>query len=869
MYPTFDLDRLLAVPRQDVVGLIHECGADVARRHPEPGWGRQHEYVRTIGTALEAAAGGARPDVPRDVPPSWLAPVTRRWVEMLSSTFTWHAPFLAVRALERLGAVTLAADRSYVLAFVGGSGAQSGGRSRVDLLREDPELLDRGFWPMFETEGGGQVSLTNVDKFAGAEHTWQGDVLRLVAEGDIDRQRVLDACLSALVGDLGAFQAGWFSRTFRALEPDVAELGSRQPRLLDLVRSLVPATVTFAVRALRDVETAGLLDDDALLEGVGPATGARSKATALAALRLLDTVSRRRPDRASEVVLAVRPALEHAHRDVRDRAAGLVGLVGKATREVPTALPAVLPTEGGADRVPTGGAPAGPGLPASPVPSGPAVATRVPVRPTSPPESADPVVDGELVERTAALLEDAGDALEIEQVLAAFARSTDLGVLEPLRRRARAVHRRVAEGWTVNGRVRGHVARLVLVALGEPAEAPVSSEDPAFLVGRMDEVAEVLGGASPPFVLLATPTRGPWVEPVVLVARLLAASDAPRPLDLVAALLRLAPDGRPDALSAWERAGRPDDELTVAVRYALGGARPDTTLLHESLPRGTRGLWVAAARARDPLGSDHLLRAVGIEGPGRSEPLDVRVELRAVAQWPATQVSFAVGDPSDDQTPTARPSGLDEPTSVRGVVRPGAEDLGDWLGWYATVWPHDAEHHLLVGAHAVLSSGWGSAVRHDAPRVLDLLLTHPGRLGRLAALTVVAGLASYDGDHRVRAADLFEDVLATGRVSVRDLADALVVLAPWCVTTRWGPGLGLAAEVSDDARRWVVEVLTLALPGIDTRTRGVHALVERLVDESRAAGVVVADEDGALAAWARGFTATSRAGRLAEELLAR
>lgn len=849
MHSTLDLDRLLAAPREDVLGLLHEGGADVARRHPEPGWGRQHEYVRTIGTALETVAEGARPNVPRDVPPSWLAPVTRRWVEMLSSTFTWHAPFLAVRALERLGAVTLAADRSYVLAFVGGAGAQSGGRSRFDVLREDPELLDRGFWPMFETEGGGQVSLTNVDKFADAEHTWQGDVLRLVAEGEVDRQRVLDACLSALAGDLGAFQAGWFSRTFRALEPDAAELASRQPRLLDLVRSLVPATVTFAVGALRDVETAGLLDDDALLDGVGPATGARSKATALAALRLLDTVSRRRPDRASEVEPAVRPALEHAHRDVRDRATGLVGLV---TGEAPAVLPAVLPTEGGAERAPTptGGAAAGPGLPAPPAPSVPAVATaRVPVRPTSPPAGAGPVVAGELVERTAALLEDAGDALEIEQVLAAFARSTDLSALEPLRRRARAVHRRCAEGRTANGRVRGHVARLVLVALGEPVEVPASSEDPAFLVGRVDEVAEVLSGAAPPFVLLATPTRGPWVEPAALVGRLLAASDAPRPLDLVAALLRLAPDGRPGALSAWERAGRPDDELTVAVRYALGGVGPAEVLLHEALARGTRGLWVAAARARDPL--------------------DVRVELRATARWPATQVAFVVGEPSVDPTPAARPSGLDEPTSVGGVVRPGSEDLGDWLGWYATVWPHDAEHLLCEGAHAVLSSAWGSAVRHDAPRVLDLLLTHPGRLGRLAALTVVAGLASYDVDHRVRAADLFEDVLATGRASVRDLADALVALAPWCVTTRWGPGLGLAAEVSDDARRGVVEVLTLALPGIDTRTRGVHALVERLVDESRAAGVADDDQDGELARWARGFTATSRAGRLARELFAR
>ncbi|MHA7133571.1 DUF6493 family protein [Oerskovia turbata] len=867
MPPAIDVETLLAVPRADVLGLLHEHGEDVARRFPAPGWGRQHEYVRAVGSALESATEGARPAAPCDVPPTWLAPVARQWVEMLSTTFTWHAPFLAVRALERLGAVSLEAGREYVLAFVGGVGAQSGGRSRVDILREDPELFERAFWPMFETEGGGQVSLTNVDKFASPDNAWQGDVLRLVAEGDVDRQRLLDACLGALARDLGAFQAGWFSRTLRALEPDAGELGARQSRLLDLVRSLVPATVTFAVDALRGVEAAGLMDDDAFATGVGPATGTRSKATALAALRLLDVVSRRRPDLAGEVALAARPGLEHAHRDVRERASAMIdGVAGEA----PAVLTAVAGAGTAADRPPGAVSPTDDGA-SSAWPESPAVPTTVaapaPARSTPPAQDARPVVDGELVERTAVLLEDTGDALEIEQVLAALARSTDLSVLEPLRGRARAVHRRGVEGWTANSRVRGHIARLVLVALGEQVAAPVSFEDPDFLVGRLDEVAEVLHGAAPPLTLLATPTRGPWVEPSVLVARLLGATDAPRPLDLVAALLRLAPDGRPDALRAWEVSERPEDEVGGVVRYALGGAPPDAPLPHGALARSSRGLWVAAARARDPLASDDWLRAVGIEGPGRSEPLDARVDLRASAHGSSSQAAFVVGELSGDPTRSARPSGLDEPTAAWGTVRPGSEDLGDWLGWHAILWPHDAEHFLLLGGGAVLFSAWGSAVRHDAPLVLDLLLTHQGRLGRLAALTVMSGLASYDVDHRVRAADLFEDVLATGRLSSSDLAEALVTLAPWCVMARWGSGLGLAAAVSAEARRGVVAVLTLALPGVDRRTRGVHALLERLLDECGASGAVVRDED--FVRWARGFPGTSRAGRLARELLAR
>ena len=93
-----------------------------------------------------------------------------------------------------------------------------------------------------------------------------------------------------------------------------------------------------------------------------------------------------------------------------------------------------------------------------------------------------------------------------------------------------------------------------------------------------------------------------WISATELVARIERSQHTPT-ADLVAGLLRLAPDGRDEAREAVTR----PDELGDALRYALGGPPPEPS---RPPGRGVRlrqsDLWVAASRARAPREGDDL-----------------------------------------------------------------------------------------------------------------------------------------------------------------------------------------------------------------------------------------------------------------------
>ena len=72
------------------------------------------------------------------------------------------------------------------------------------------------------------------------------------------------------------------------------------------------------------------------------------------------------------------------------------------------------------------------------------------------------------------------------------------------------------------------------------------------------------------------------------------ANPDPRHHDLVAALLRLHPDGR-------DEAGRGAGDLPAAVRFALDGVEPARRLLRSGR-QGPAAWWVAAERSRSPYG---------------------------------------------------------------------------------------------------------------------------------------------------------------------------------------------------------------------------------------------------------------------------
>ena len=95
--------------------------------------------------------------------------------------------------------------------MVGGLGGRHEQEVRLFMLRHDHALRDQVFWRVFEVEGGGEISLANIDKFSREEFNWHNTVVLLANEGTLDRGRVL--------------RGPW--RRSTGISPPIAPAGSR------------------------------------------------------------------------------------------------------------------------------------------------------------------------------------------------------------------------------------------------------------------------------------------------------------------------------------------------------------------------------------------------------------------------------------------------------------------------------------------------------------------------------------------------------------------------------------------------------------------------------------------------------------------
>ena len=161
--------RSRGVAPATLYGLLARGAAEALEATYEFAWQKDRALVEVIDGALAAAADGNRAgDAAK---PRWLDGLVDRELRAASTTYWSQERFARVRLLERLGLVELEADDTYVLAMVSALGPD-----KADRLRADPDLVDRAVWRLFEVEGGGEVSLTNVDRFGGDE--WRRDVPR-------------------------------------------------------------------------------------------------------------------------------------------------------------------------------------------------------------------------------------------------------------------------------------------------------------------------------------------------------------------------------------------------------------------------------------------------------------------------------------------------------------------------------------------------------------------------------------------------------------------------------------------------------------------------------------------------------------------
>ncbi len=822
-FPTYD--DLAQVSRPAICGLLDELGTPAWNGTYDHAWGRH----RQTWEAVEEALNHPRPARAErhETPPRWLAPLVRERLRDLSTHSSYHDGFAPVRLLERLGLVRLDADDAYVLAFISGVGNQ-GRDSAASLLRDDPELIDRALWRVFEVEGGGEVSLANVDAYGGC---WQQTFLDLVGDGTLPRERVMTSCLGTLRGDFSTYRAAWFSRLYLALSPTLEEMSRHQDAYRHLLGSDVGPTVSFAMKLLGTLLKAGRLAGPETVPALVPVVLGRAKGTATAALTMATTLAEADPGLRPEAIALAGEAVGHPNRDVQAAAVRTLERYGATAAAVARAdelAPSLRQSLGLTAEEQHHEEPAVPAVPAS----------------TAPP----PSLRDDLLERTAALLEDAGDVLEVEALLAGLASTGPTDLLKPLRKRARKPG---------GGPMSGHIAGLVLTSLGEPVEFTSTHPGPSeFLVRRVVEVARILAGEDRPRTLLATPDTGEgWVTPATLVQRLAAAPD-PGTSDLVAALLRLGTEGRAEALG---RARQLPGELGQVVRHALGEDvdRADVTRV---------SWWVAASRARAPLHDDPLLLRHRLDAAGQGRALATGLDFRTVSgtysdrggrrsythyYWRVTVEQGCVDLTSDQPTADRR----------RGEWTPELEDL---VGHLAAIWPHDAEHFLAHSCLTVFDTTDAGPWR-DAVRVLETLSRHPGRLGGLAAATVAVGLSAGRADQRLTAVDTFHDLVATGRISPDALADAMVLTAGHCTATRWASSLRDASATGPGARA-AVATLTALLPRLQPGRQGLHALLDVLHEESLRHGIAVTDP--ALRSWLQSFSGSSKSARAAQALLA-
>ncbi|WP_251152158.1 DUF6493 family protein [Cellulosimicrobium sp. Marseille-Q4280] len=238
-----------------------------------------------------------------DRSPLWLGQLAQVLVDAGDTDRTWGL----VRALVRAGICARPEGDEYRRALVSevGTGAPGGA---IGLLRSDPRLVEDELWEVLGTERMGR-QLAQVDSWAThPERTWQHALVVLQsAEGEprLDRARLLDVTVDALVADRAAVDVRWFVNLHDALDVTPQETVDRQDRYLVGLANEVSTVVRLCQRQLGRIAGRGL-DVEALLDASPVVLEHRTKGVVQAHRALLSTVSRSMPEvapRVAEVIV--------------------------------------------------------------------------------------------------------------------------------------------------------------------------------------------------------------------------------------------------------------------------------------------------------------------------------------------------------------------------------------------------------------------------------------------------------------------------------------------------------------------------------------------------------------------------------------
>lgn len=767
--------------------------------------------------------------------PDWVDRFIQRELE---GDFTrWSA----VRRLVREGIAPRPASDAYIQKMISTHAGAWGHRDRethlIDRLHADPGLLEDEIWRLFEIDPS-EGSLFSYDEasWGDGRNSWGKALLSLATEGAIDRWKLLQASHETLRRGIQAKDTAFHLRLIERLNQTKEERAALSDTYLDLLGHRVDVVVRFALASCESLVKEGALAPRVVLERITPALQREKKGPAEAALKLIRRVAKNDPSLAHAVAEVAGEALRHPDSGIHERALDLIEELG-----VPTALKGRIDEISPSQRA-RAEALAGAGThqrdsadeldPQDVIARARALdyerRVRFGIEPLLaslergedpprhvPAENVPRLTQGEvrpitnfteLIDVLLLVIDGRPSPIEIERALDGFSR---LAANRPqdYRERTAAMLKSatgVNTGFSESSAAADEIKRMIALWLrGGVSPSNANGVPEEFLSRRVYEIVRrVADKRSAP--LLALPTHGSWIDPRRLVERMQEYALAATPigtLDLVQALLRVAPDHREEALAA---SAALRGEEGAAVRYALGGdlilesntdadtnaptglwssisnrfrtrfsAREQETSRNadprERVKPAQWPLWAAASRARLPFEDDPNLAGTPAAtsltmaaGPA-SYRWSIRVHKQAFAKSNDYFIDVVM---SPDRGPNP-----DWPLSLFGC-KGQRWIFGSSVDAHhrSTIRPIDPTPALIAGIHSIVDRMFRPASAFTPTAAyLEVLLDPHAPVGEIAELALALALVAQDADARTMAIDVVIAVMADGRLRGEEL----------------------------------------------------------------------------------------------------
>ena len=750
-------------------------------------------------------------EVLNDRRPEWL----EKWAnQALRTDDLWSI----VRKLVKTGALKKPDSDDYIIQMY----AQRLGHDEHSLkvrLSKDPALLDKEIWQIFDVASTPNVLFHPDDDPQSARYAWSPTLIALANEGQIDRQRLLAESIRALTLGPRKSNTTWFYSLHERLKPTHSERISLQGTYLDLLKSSTPAVVGFALKALREIQKAKQLDNKGLLDKVAEVFNVETKGPAIEALKMIEKLVAQDASLKELAAQKAIQALVHSNVDVQSKAVdlitclapiapalqstlaqyresvassvqgkidGLIGPVGQVSSETNSVernslleeletYPAKYKEYVRLDEIIQSYES---GFCLAPVAFAPYDVPRLKDK-----ALLQPVKDiDELIERLTVFIETGADADEFELLVDAISRLCDQRPKD-LRQRTEPLLKRASAS-----RSKYDVFSRLIFAWADSSRT--SSKEPynvekVFVWQRTVELCNrILSRQAAPN--LSCPTHsGGWISPVVFIERLkhYQGNELPiLPLDFHQALLRLAPDGRDEALEKLRELGlQKEDVIAKCLSNEFG----------QELLR---------ARWQISLNVAHVER---LRKPNLDELSDLHVKLR-LPRWDC---------------------GAQACGGVVSMVDLAArcED---------NIWPADPSATFALGTKRILKTIDHGACAWDSKTTYFDRLFDPDQLyGKPARYLILSSLMAKDGDVRGLAIDALIDAISDGRVTgqqmgkdLRDFFKHKVVKA-----NRFAEGLVAVSRQSVLHIYVCSEILQAALAE-QRLPQGVHHLLQCLLE---------------------------------------